>query len=195
LATLRSPSISTSPGPGVRDGHPYEPAVLCRWGLTAQQYNVIRILYFAEPEGVRLADIWERLPQRVPDVTRLVDRLEAAGLARRLPDRVTVGPSAFSSPNGDAGCSSRWTSRSWRRTGAGGLLSPGRSSDRWSRCCARRPPGSPHRATTRRPEPAASSLDRSSTRTEEATRHGPRRSGGPAGRRPGCAKQLHPRAE
>lgn len=58
-----------------------------RWGLTAQQYNVIRTLYFGTPEGVRLAEIGERLLQRVPDVTRLVDRLETAGLAQRSPDR------------------------------------------------------------------------------------------------------------
>jgi DNA-binding MarR family transcriptional regulator len=56
-----------------------------RWGLTPQQYNVIRILYFAEPEGLRLADILGRLLQRLPDVSRLVDRLESAGLARRSP--------------------------------------------------------------------------------------------------------------
>ena len=57
-----------------------------RWGLTPQQYNVIRILYFGEADGVRLADVGERLLQRVPDVSRLVDRLESAGLAQRLPD-------------------------------------------------------------------------------------------------------------
>ena len=57
-----------------------------RWGLTPQQYNVIRILYFGEADGVRLADVGERLLQRVPDVSRLVDRLESAGLARRSPD-------------------------------------------------------------------------------------------------------------
>jgi DNA-binding MarR family transcriptional regulator len=59
-----------------------------RWGLTPHQYNVIRILYFAESDSVRLSDIGERLLQRVPDVSRLVDGLERTGLARRTPDPV-----------------------------------------------------------------------------------------------------------
>lgn len=57
-----------------------------RWGLTPQQYNAVRILYFGEAAGVRLSDIGDRLLQRVPDVSRLVDRLERAGFARRAPD-------------------------------------------------------------------------------------------------------------
>jgi MarR family multiple gene transcriptional regulator MgrA len=56
-----------------------------RWGLTPQQYNTMRVLYFAEVRGIRLSEIGERLLQRVPDVSRLVDRLERAGLARRSP--------------------------------------------------------------------------------------------------------------
>jgi DNA-binding MarR family transcriptional regulator len=59
---------------------------IARWGLTPQQYNAIRIVYFGEAYGVRLTDLGERLLQRVPDVSRLVDRLETAGLARRSPD-------------------------------------------------------------------------------------------------------------
>lgn len=57
-----------------------------QWGLTPQQYNAMRILYFAQAGGVRLSDIGDRLLQRVPDVSRLVDRLERAGFARRAPD-------------------------------------------------------------------------------------------------------------
>jgi DNA-binding MarR family transcriptional regulator len=59
---------------------------VARWGLTPQQYNAMRIVYFGEADGVRLTDLGERLLQRVPDVSRLVDRLETAGLARRSPD-------------------------------------------------------------------------------------------------------------
>ena len=76
----------------IGDSEAYEAAIpanirfYARWGLTPQQYNVIRILYFGEADGVRLADVGERLLQRVPDVSRLVDRLESAGLARRSPD-------------------------------------------------------------------------------------------------------------
>lgn len=57
-----------------------------RWGLTSQQYNVLRIVYFSEEPGVRLSAIRERLLQHVPDVSRLVDRLEATELATRVPD-------------------------------------------------------------------------------------------------------------
>lgn len=57
-----------------------------RWGLTPQQYNAMRILYFAEAGGVRLSTIGDQLLQRLPDVSRLVDRLERAGFARRAPD-------------------------------------------------------------------------------------------------------------
>jgi DNA-binding MarR family transcriptional regulator len=57
-----------------------------RWGITAQQYNAMRILYFSEPGGKRLAEIGDSLLQRVPDVSRLVDRLEHAGFASRRPD-------------------------------------------------------------------------------------------------------------
>jgi MarR family multiple gene transcriptional regulator MgrA len=57
-----------------------------RWSLTPQQYNAIRILRFGDADGVRLSELGERLLQRVPDVSRLVDRLERAGLARRKGD-------------------------------------------------------------------------------------------------------------
>lgn len=53
---------------------------LSDWGLTPQQYNVLRILYFAETgdAGLPCSVIGERLFSRVPDVTRLLDRLEQA---------------------------------------------------------------------------------------------------------------------
>lgn len=45
-------------------------------GITATQYNVLRILRGAEPGGLCRSEISERLVRRVPDVTRLLDRLE-----------------------------------------------------------------------------------------------------------------------
>lgn len=50
-------------------------------GLTAQQYNVLRILYVRDPEGegLRCQEIGARLVHRVPDITRLLDRLEKSG--------------------------------------------------------------------------------------------------------------------
>lgn len=52
-------------------------------GLTLAQFNVLRILRGGESEGVTCQDIGERLLNRVPDVTRLIDRMETAGLVRR----------------------------------------------------------------------------------------------------------------
>lgn len=52
-------------------------------GLSLPQYNVLRILRGAGAEGLPCRAISERMVTRVPDITRLVDRLEEAGLARR----------------------------------------------------------------------------------------------------------------
>lgn len=55
-------------------------------GLSEATYNALRILrgeLRAGVEGVACQVIGERLITRVPDVTRLIDRLERAGLARR----------------------------------------------------------------------------------------------------------------
>jgi DNA-binding MarR family transcriptional regulator len=52
-------------------------------GITATQYNVLRILRGAEPDGLCRSEIGERLVRRVPDVTRLLDRLERMGLIAR----------------------------------------------------------------------------------------------------------------
>jgi DNA-binding MarR family transcriptional regulator len=55
------------------------------WGVTVLQFNVLRILYVRDPErqGLSRGFIEARLLQRMPDVTRLLDRLEAAGLIAR----------------------------------------------------------------------------------------------------------------
>lgn len=53
------------------------------YGITGTQYNVLRILRGAGPGGLCRADIRERLVSQVPDVTRLIDRLEALRLATR----------------------------------------------------------------------------------------------------------------
>lgn len=52
-------------------------------GITPTQYNVLRILRGAGPEGLCRNDVRDRMVAQVPDVTRLLDRLEAAGLVRR----------------------------------------------------------------------------------------------------------------
>ena len=53
-------------------------------GLTQPQYNVLRILRGAGPGGLPTGEIGERMvASREPDVTRLLVRMEEAGLVRR----------------------------------------------------------------------------------------------------------------
>jgi DNA-binding MarR family transcriptional regulator len=51
--------------------------------ITRTQYNVLRILRGAEPDGLCRNEIRERLINRMPDATRLLDRMESAGLVTR----------------------------------------------------------------------------------------------------------------
>ncbi len=52
-------------------------------GITATQYNVLRILRGAGSEGLCRNEVGERLVTAVPDVTRLLDRMEQMGLISR----------------------------------------------------------------------------------------------------------------
>ena len=58
-------------------------AVIEAEGITAQQYNVLRILRGAGPDGCPTLTVAERMIEQAPGVTRLIDRLERTGLARR----------------------------------------------------------------------------------------------------------------
>jgi DNA-binding MarR family transcriptional regulator len=60
--------------------------VLKPFGLTLTQYNVLRILRGAGTSGRCGREIAERMVARVPDVPRLVERLEAMRLIRRERD-------------------------------------------------------------------------------------------------------------
>src|SRR6187402_3588679 len=51
--------------------------------VTSTQYNVLRILRGAGSEGLCRNEVGQRLVTKVPDVTRLLDRMEAAGLISR----------------------------------------------------------------------------------------------------------------
>lgn len=51
--------------------------------LSGSQYNVLRILRGAGAEGLPCGEITERMVRRDPDLTRLLDRLEARGLVTR----------------------------------------------------------------------------------------------------------------
>ena len=53
------------------------------YGITPQQYNVLRILRGAGEQGIPTLAIADRMIERTPGVTRLLDRLEAKGWARR----------------------------------------------------------------------------------------------------------------
>jgi DNA-binding MarR family transcriptional regulator len=52
-------------------------------GLTSAQYNVLRILRGAGPEGLPCNTIAERMISRDPDMTRLLDRMEKRALITR----------------------------------------------------------------------------------------------------------------
>lgn len=52
-------------------------------GLSDSTYNVLRILRGAGEQGCTCGQVRSMLVSSVPDVTRLVDRLEAAGLVTR----------------------------------------------------------------------------------------------------------------
>jgi DNA-binding MarR family transcriptional regulator len=71
----------------------YFAQVVARSGVTTQQYNVLRILRGAGDEGLPTLVIRDRMIHEAPGITRLLDKLEKAGLARRercSPDRRQV---------------------------------------------------------------------------------------------------------
>ncbi|KPJ83829.1 MAG: hypothetical protein AMS19_03015 [Gemmatimonas sp. SG8_23] len=52
-------------------------------GVTLQQYNVLRILRGAGEEGLPTLTVAERMIERTPGVTRLIDRMEKKGWVER----------------------------------------------------------------------------------------------------------------
>ena len=72
--------------------HSYNAALKVH-GLTSTQYRVLWILRGLGSRGASCSGIGERLIKEVPDVTRLLDRLERRGWVRRerdVKDRRTV---------------------------------------------------------------------------------------------------------
>lgn len=57
--------------------------VLREANLSLSQYNVLRILRGAGDEALACGEIAERMIRRDPDLTRLLDKLEARGLVTR----------------------------------------------------------------------------------------------------------------
>ena len=52
-------------------------------GLTGTQYNVLRILRGAGPDGLPCRSVADRMISHDPDMTRLLDRMEKRGLISR----------------------------------------------------------------------------------------------------------------
>jgi DNA-binding MarR family transcriptional regulator len=63
-----------------------EAALLRAADLSFAQYNVLRILRGAGVGGLPCGEIAARMINRDPDITRLLDRLEARGVVRRSRD-------------------------------------------------------------------------------------------------------------
>lgn len=58
-------------------------ATMAPYGVTPAQYNVLRILRGSAPQTLSCSELGERLLDRTPDVTRLLNRLQRGGLIRR----------------------------------------------------------------------------------------------------------------
>jgi len=56
------------------------------FGVTGQQYNVLRILRGAHPEPLPTMEIASRMIENTPGITGLLDRLEEKGLVQRARD-------------------------------------------------------------------------------------------------------------
>lgn len=66
----------------------YFTALYAPHDITPQQYNVLRILRGADPTPLPTMEIAERMVEKTPGITRLLDRLERKGLIgrERLPE-------------------------------------------------------------------------------------------------------------
>ncbi len=58
-----------------------------QWGVTATQYNVLRILRGAHPQGLTCTAIGDRMITADPDITRLLGRLKTLKLVRQQRDK------------------------------------------------------------------------------------------------------------
>jgi DNA-binding MarR family transcriptional regulator len=56
------------------------------FGISSTQYNALRILRGAGANGLCRNELRDRMISRMPDVTRLLDRMEEAGLVTRSRD-------------------------------------------------------------------------------------------------------------
>lgn len=61
----------------------FEEEVFSKAGLSAQQYNTLRLLKSVHPNSMPTLVLGSRLISRAPDMTRLLDKLEQRGLLQR----------------------------------------------------------------------------------------------------------------
>jgi DNA-binding MarR family transcriptional regulator len=61
----------------------FEDDLFARFKLTAQQYNVLRLLRAEHPNALRTLVLANRLISRAPDITRMLNKLESARLVVR----------------------------------------------------------------------------------------------------------------
>lgn len=57
------------------------------WGVTSTQYNVLRILRGAQPQGLACSAIGDRMITAEPDITRLLARMKALKLVKQQRDK------------------------------------------------------------------------------------------------------------
>ena len=69
-----------------------EEALFVQYDLSAQQYNVLRLLQAVAPGTMQTMELGRRLISRAPDTTRMLDRLEKRSLIQRsrLPENRRV---------------------------------------------------------------------------------------------------------
>jgi DNA-binding MarR family transcriptional regulator len=58
-----------------------------KWGITSTQYNVLRILRGAHPQGLTCSAIGDRMITAEPDITRLLARMKVLKLIRQQRDK------------------------------------------------------------------------------------------------------------
>ncbi len=54
-----------------------------QFDISPQQYNILRILRGSQPEPLTFQEIKSRMLERTPHTTRMIDKLESAGLVYR----------------------------------------------------------------------------------------------------------------
>ena len=82
-------------------------------GIPMRWYDVLVHLE-ESPEGIRMNELAERILYSKSGFTRVVDRMEAAGLVRRVRPNTTAGRSSSCSPKR---APRRWTARRYHRDG------------------------------------------------------------------------------